>query len=1148
MAAESSWSLRGVDPRAREAARTAARKEGVTVGEWINRQLLQDEAARRRSEDPAAKGQGKPASKPDDIEAIAWALDRLSRRIEAAEHRSTLAITGIDQSVLSVITRLQNAEEAQGDTARRYDGAIDTLRETQSALAARIAELESDAAGERNLEALKSLEAALARVASQVSEVEERSAKRLGALEGSVNKADKGAQRAEKLAADAAKKAEEAVLKAETAASEAKNELGKLRTDVGARSDALAHSVAAHDAAQSDRSAGIERAMKQITDRLGVVEQITNDSLKGLEARFASLDDRMRVSETRLEDIPGLVADSASTSANQAEVARLHAQSYVDARVDGIDQRFEELSRHIAEMVANTRVEIARQLQDVAQEPRIEAVEAKIARVAEHVAQAERRHFAILDRIGDEVARMAGAVETRLKQADNRSAERAERTERRVAEIVQEGARRAEQIARAAASDLSGVDEIINARLRQIEVGQAHALERVGHEMAMVAERMSERIAAAERRSTEALEDVGGQVSRLAEKIELRAEDGESLSRRLQASEERTARMVESAMDTVHRRFEESRDALDEGLSPVQRALQALSERLEAIERAPPPAAGRGPAIAAPAGAEVAPPPFDDGGEDEHNPDAPTTRSSNGPFVSPASAGGADFALGLELDEDDVPPVIRRTPPLRETLDSLGPPHDGLDAFDDLLDAASPGGTGDSLLEGVRATRDRGAASDRRFGSEARPGMRPAAGTAGKEKMRAGAKTEPPTPGFGPAAPAAPKRGRRLLMAASGLAFLAVGAAFFLVVQEGDRPAPGGKPREDDPARAPAKPPRAPEASARSPEAATPAPARGAIEAPVADAPAASEPQSASSPPPARAIESVGLVAPSPVAPAAAAPPPGLAPPASDLEAAAARGEPIAQFQLGSAKLETGDAAAGAALIRSAAEQGIAPAQYRLAKLYEAGAGGLGVDERAALDWTKRAAEAGHRRAIHNLGIYHAEGRGTPQDFAEAARWFERAAILGAADSQYNLAVLYEQGLGVPLSLPDAYAWFLIAGQSGDSDAAAKAAELGGRLTPEAKAAADKTAARFQSRRPDDAANGVFRNLPWSAPTADATAAIARAQSLLAKLGYTPGPADGAIGPMTRDAVIAYQRKSGMPETGRVDATLLKRLEADAAL
>lgn len=60
-------------------------------------------------------------------------------------------------------------------------------------------------------------------------------------------------------------------------------------------------------------------------------------------------------------------------------------------------------------------------------------------------------------------------------------------------------------------------------------------------------------------------------------------------------------------------------------------------------------------------------------------------------------------------------------------------------------------------------------------------------------------------------------------------------------------------------------------------------------------------------------------------------------------------------------------------------------------------------------------------------------------------------------------------------------------------------------------------------------------------------ARIPRAQRTLATAGYNPGPADGIIGPRTRAALRAFQRDSGLPVTGELDAATAARLNALAA-
>lgn len=49
-------------------------------------------------------------------------------------------------------------------------------------------------------------------------------------------------------------------------------------------------------------------------------------------------------------------------------------------------------------------------------------------------------------------------------------------------------------------------------------------------------------------------------------------------------------------------------------------------------------------------------------------------------------------------------------------------------------------------------------------------------------------------------------------------------------------------------------------------------------------------------------------------------------------------------------------------------------------------------------------------------------------------------------------------------------------------------------------------------------------------------------QEALVDLGYDPGPVDGAVGPMTRDSIRAFQSANAMAVTGEVSKPLLEAL------
>ena len=220
--------------------------------------------------------------------------------------------------------------------------------------------------------------------------------------------------------------------------------------------------------------------------------------------------------------------------------------------------------------------------------------------------------------------------------------------------------------------------------------------------------------------------------------------------------------------------------------------------------------------------------------------------------------------------------------------------------------------------------------------------------------------------------------------------------------------------------------------------------------------------------------------------------------------------------------------------MRHLAEQGYAPAQFFLSKLYEDGKAGLKADPIQARNWTERAAEGGDRAAMHNLALDYFEGVGGPRSAATAAEWFRRAAELGLLDSQFNLAGLYEHGQGVSQNSAEAYKWYLIAAHAGDAEAHASALRVRADLTPEARAVAERAAAAFAPSAP--AAPAVQASA--AAPSPD----LVTAQRALNQLGYYQGPTDGVASPALHLAIAAYQRDQGLTVSGSPDAATIGKL------
>jgi TPR repeat protein len=114
------------------------------------------------------------------------------------------------------------------------------------------------------------------------------------------------------------------------------------------------------------------------------------------------------------------------------------------------------------------------------------------------------------------------------------------------------------------------------------------------------------------------------------------------------------------------------------------------------------------------------------------------------------------------------------------------------------------------------------------------------------------------------------------------------------------------------------------------------------------------------------------------------------------------------------------DGQAGAKLVRAAAEQGFARAEFELGRMYADGEdyvyGALVTQDSAeAARWFQRAAAQNLGAAQIALGDLYFEGRGVAQSDEEAARWYRMAEPNWLNPTR--LGVLYEEGRGVPQDL-----------------------------------------------------------------------------------------------------------------------------------
>ena len=422
MSAAAPWSVKGIDPKAREIAKDLARRSGMTLGEWLNSMIMEDgdedegytPLPRRPHAAEIFDRRGRSRRLDDAYGAdeetahrLGASVDAIAARLEAAERRSTVAIQGVDQAVAGLVRRLEAADQDGRQYGRRIDDIAEELREGHR----RLRKFEQEV-GPRTAETFSKVETGLGALAGRLYDIEER--QRSG-----VNELRQRMDTVEKLAGP------------------------------GVGSDLLA----------------------QVGARLDQAQARTSDALKGLERSFAELDRRLRAAETRVE--PEGVREAArfeklaetlgrQVDANRAEMMRRLDTAETGNRIDRIERAVltlgeqlkasetrsagavEAMGREVLRIAENLNGRVGRietgidARVDKLGETLGRKVEGDMDRLAKGLDQrltaADDRHALALEKLGGEITRISDRLSERIAQSERRSAQALDDIGRRLAD------------------------------------------------------------------------------------------------------------------------------------------------------------------------------------------------------------------------------------------------------------------------------------------------------------------------------------------------------------------------------------------------------------------------------------------------------------------------------------------------------------------------------------------------------------------------------------------------------------------------------------------------------------------------------------------------------------------------------------------
>ena len=449
------WSVKGIDPKAREVAKDLARRSGMTLGEWLNRVILEDEGPEEITTqtyfDERAERPERPQFTPRLVESVeaptaeaervAVALDRLNGGVEQEGIRKTPAAIAAEVVMRQAMARIEAAEREHVAVAARFEGAMQEARAENSRLAERLRRVESEAAGPRSAEALRSLEAALGKIAHHLHEGEGRTRETLAAMELRLQ-------------------------------------------EIGAQDDESAVAL-------------IEEVVNRVDARLSDAEARTADAFVSLGQAFAHLDERVdAVDRGGAASIDRRLEDLAATLSQRVDIVREEIAEKLQAAADG---RFGRMEQQLGEMAAQAAEQVSSEA--------IEKMGREVLSMADtlnrRVQDAENRSADAIEQVGGEVARIAEAMETRFGRSEGAHAEALEKLGSEIAKITERLTDRIGSSERRAAQAIDDVGEQV-----------AQVSERLSQRQERSSEDLVERIRQSEERTARLLDEAREKVDR----------------------------------------------------------------------------------------------------------------------------------------------------------------------------------------------------------------------------------------------------------------------------------------------------------------------------------------------------------------------------------------------------------------------------------------------------------------------------------------------------------------------------------------------------------------------------------------------------------------------------------------------------------
>tara|TARA_R110000868_G_scaffold20217_15_gene85908 strand:- start:18745 stop:21888 length:3144 start_codon:yes stop_codon:yes gene_type:complete len=390
------WSVKGIEPEAREAAKQAARRAGVTLGAWLNQVIMDggtDEVGMPDADVSYATGrdtmnlsQNAAAPQPQmntqapqaervavDLAPVAEAVRDIVARVEQSEKRTLDLARRMEQSVGLLAERLDTSERHMDDVMPDPH-AYDPLERKIQQLSERLEQAERGRGGlgrkglDENKTQLMALEKAVNAVVDHLETAERRTdesladiRRTLGEIAGRVDEHEEEEAREE---------AEARARAAETHMQTLAQRLEKMEQSVsnvgGEAVDAALRAIAEKDDAARHKATidNLQNHLHDITQRLERAEKRTDETLKTFELTVTGIARRLEdIDATRDEQLAQNVdhrLEEMAARLHQSEEMSLQAAQTIERAIAGMSDSLSLTENRSRDTIDNLNVMLER--------------------------------------------------------------------------------------------------------------------------------------------------------------------------------------------------------------------------------------------------------------------------------------------------------------------------------------------------------------------------------------------------------------------------------------------------------------------------------------------------------------------------------------------------------------------------------------------------------------------------------------------------------------------------------------------------------------------------------------------------------------------------------------------------------------------